>query len=426
MVNNQMSLWKNLKKIGQKVGPGIITGASDDDPSGILTYLQSGFLFGFKTLWLALINLPFMISVQEMSARLGYATDKGLARLIKENFRPWVLYLIAAASVIVITVNIGADLLAVGTVLQEISGLATAFWLPVAAALILLFTVVLSYPKFAAVLKWLSLSLFFYVAVVFVVHIDWFAVLKATVLPSISFNKDFIMLFAAFFGTTVSPYLFFWQASEETEDRDEATREKKLKRFLVTKNELKHLRRDTVLGMLFSEVTTWFIVVAAAGLFFMVGPQVITSFAQASAVLKPLLGPYAFLVFALGIIGTGLLAIPVLSGSIGYILAEIFNFKEGMNKTWREAKSFYVVIIAATVVGLAMNLLGFDPVRLLIVTAVLYTIITPPIVWLVIKLANKKEVLGERRNTPFANFWAYCTFLFSIFVAAAYLIVTFL
>ncbi|MCL4403833.1 Nramp family divalent metal transporter [Patescibacteria group bacterium] len=421
-----MSFWKRLKNIGSKVGPGIVTGASDDDPSGILTYLQSGFAFGFRTLWLALVNLPFMISIQEMSARLGYATDKGLARLIKEHFRPGILRFVATTSIIVIVVNIGADLLAVGTVLRELVGWPVAVWLFITAGVILLFTISLSYPKFAAVLKWLTLSLLFYVAVAFVIHIDWLTALKATVWPQIAWNKDFVELMAAFFGTTVSPYLFFWQASEEVEDREESSRERKLKRFLVTKNELKHLRRDTAVGMIFSEVTTWFIVVSAAGLFFAHGPTQILSFAQASEVLRPLLGPLAFVAFALGIVGTGLLAVPVLAGSVGYILSEMFGWAEGMNKTWREARSFYLVIVAATAVGLALNLFGFDPVRLLIATAVLYTIITPPLVWVIIKLANKKEVLGDRTNTPWANFWAYLTLLFSIFVAAAYLIVTFL
>ena len=420
-----MSFWKRLKKIGQKVGPGIVTGASDNDPSGGLTYLQSGFAFGFKTLWLALVNLPFMISIQEMSARLGYATDKGLARLIKEHFHPSVLRLVAITSVIVITVNIGADLLAVGTVFHELVGLPTALWLFATAALVLFFTIFFSYPKFAAVLKWLTLSLFFYVATVFVIHINWGEAFLATIVPHVTWDKDFVMLMAAFFGTTVSPYLFFWQASEEVEDREETTREKHLRRFLVTKNELKHLRRDTASGMIYSEVTTWFIIVAAAGLFFAHGPQMILNFTQASEVLRPLLGPFAFIAFALGIIGTGLLAIPVLAGSVGYILSEMFGWVEGMNKTWREARSFYLVIVTATAVGLALNLFGFDPVRLLIATAVLYTIITPPLIWVIIKLANKKEVLHERTNTPWANFGAYATFLFSVFVAAAYLVITF-
>ncbi len=421
-----MSLWKDLKKFGQKVGPGVITGASDDDPSGILTYLQSGFAFGFRTLWLALVNLPFMISIQEMSARLGYATDQGLARLIRNHFRPWVLYAVSTASIVVITINIGADLLAVGSVLNELFGVGTIFWLPVVAALILFFTVVLSYPRFAAVLKWLTLSLLFYVAVVFFVHIDWLSALRSTIVPDIVWNKDFVVLFAAFFGTTVSPYLFFWQASEEAEERDEIMRERKLKKFLVTKNELKHMRRDTVLGMIFSETVTWFIVVASAGLFFMHGPETIMNFAQASAVLRPLLGSFAFVAFAIGIIGTGLLAIPVLAGSVGYILAECFRWTEGMNKTWREAKSFYTVIIAATVVGLGMDLLGFDPIKLLIITAVLYTVITPPLIWVIVKLANKRSILRDKVNTPWANFWGYATFLFSVFVAVAYLAVTFL
>ncbi len=418
----KLSLFKRIKKIGSKVGPGIITGAADDDPSGILTYLQSGFLYGFKILWLAFLALPFMISIQEMAGRIGYVTDKGLVRIIKDHYSKAFLYFIAIISVVVITMNIGADLLAVGTVMENMIPISRLFWVPLAALVVLVSTVFLSYPKFASVLKWLTISLFFYVAAALYIKIDWGEVLRATFLPSIVLNKDFIMLVAAFFGTTISPYLFFWQADEEVEDRDEEKTERKLKRFLVTKNELKHLRKDTIFGMIFSEMVTWFILVSAGGLAVLKGPQLIISFEQASSVLRPLLGPYAFVIFSLGIIGTGLLAVPVLSGSIGYMLSEVFNWREGMNKTWREAKSFYVVIIASTLVGVTMTFLKVDPIAALIYTAVLYTLITPPIVFVIMKIANNKEIMRDKANGHLANTFGWLTFAFALIVACVYLV----
>ncbi len=417
----KLSLFKKVKSIGSKVGPGIITGAADDDPSGILTYLQSGFLYGFKILWLAFLALPFMISVQEMAGRIGYVTDHGLVRIIKDHYSKTLLYFIAVISVVVITMNIGADLLAVGTVLETLVPLGVVLWVLIAALAILFFTVFLSYPRFASVLKWLTLSLFFYVATAFFVHIDWGSVFRATFVPVFLPDKDFIMLVAAFFGTTISPYLFFWQADEEVEDRDEEKGKRKLKRFLVTKNELKHMRRDTALGMVFSEIITWFILVSAGGLAVAKGSAVITTFQEASSVLRPLLGPYAFIIFSIGIVGTGLLAVPVLAGSIGYMLAEIFNWREGMNKTWREAKSFYLVIALSTLAGVCMTVLRIDPIAALIYTAVFYTIITPPIVFIILRIANNRSIMHEKTNGIVANVFGGLTFVFALAVAVAYL-----
>lgn len=415
----RISLWKRVRKIGNKVGPGIITGAADDDPSGILTYLQSGFLYGFKILWMAFLALPFIIAMQEMAARIGYVTDKGLVKVIREHYAKGFLYFIAVISIVVITMNIGADLVAVGTVLNVLAPVSVFFWVPLAAFIIFVFTIFLSYPTFASVLKWLTLSLFFYIVAALSTPIGWLTILQSTFIPAIDFNKNYILLLAAFFGTTISPYLFFWQADEEVEERNEQKKERKLKRFLVTKNELKHLRKDTVLGMIFSEVITWFIVVTAGGLALANGPQMITTFEQASTVLRPLLGNGAFVVFSLGIIGTGLLAIPVLAGSIGYMLSEIFGWVEGMNKTWREAKNFYIVMVASAVSGVVMVLLGVNPVTALIYTAVFYSIITPPIVYVIMDIANNRKIMGEKTNGPLANIFGWLTFFFSLLVAAA-------
>jgi len=417
-----MKFWEKLKKIGRGAGPGLITGASDDDPSGILTYLQSGFVLGFRMLWLTLFSLPLMYAVQEMSARIGYVTDKGLMRVIKDHYPKWILYFIGAISTVVITINIGADLSAVSTVAEHLSSISKFFWLPAASILILFFTIFLSYPKFAGALKWLTLSFVFYIITAFYLKVDWLSALKATILPSFSFNKEYILLFAAFLGTTISPYLFFWQADEEVEERDEEKKEKHLKKFLVTKNELKHLRRDTFFGMFFSQFITWFIIAAAGQVAGLYNLTAVTDFNQASLVLRPLLGQFAFLIFALGIIGAGLLAIPVLAGSIGYMLSEIFNWREGINKTFREAKGFYVVMVIATVVGVLMNFLNLDPIQLLIYTAVLYTIITPPIIFLIVRIANNKAIMRDKTNSRTSNVLAWITIAVTSLAALAYLI----
>lgn len=409
-----MKVIEKIKKLGKSVGPGIITGASDDDPSGILTYLQSGFVLGFRMLWLAVFCLPFMYVMQEMASRIGYVTDKGLMKVIKEHYPRWILYIVGAISVVVITVNIGADLLAIGVVSEKLTSISRFFWLPAAGILISFFTIFLSYPKFASIMKWLIVSLFFYIIAAFYMGIDWKRAFLATIIPSFSFDKEFLILFTAFLGTTISPYLFFWQADEEVEERNEEKKEKHLKRFLVTKNELKHLRKDTFWGMFFSQLVTWFIVAAAGQAAVVYGAKEIVSFDQAALVLRPLLGGSAFFMFSLGIIGTGLIAVPVLAGSVGYALSEIFNWKEGINKTFRQARGFYMIIIAATLMGITMNFLNLDPIKLLIYTAVLYTIITPPLIFLIIRISNNKKIMGKRTNSWTSNIFGWLIFAITL------------
>ncbi|MGC9610839.1 MAG: divalent metal cation transporter [Minisyncoccia bacterium] len=417
-----MNLWEKSRKIAKSAGPGIITGAADNDPSGILTYLQSGFVYGFKALWLAIFYLPLMYAVQEMAGRIGFVTDKGLVKVIKEHYPRWILYTVGFTSAFVIMVSIGADLLAIGVIAEKFSDITRFFWLPAVSVFILFFTVFLSYPKFAGALKWLTLSLLFYVATAFCVHVDWLSALKATVSPSLIFNKEYVILFAAFLGTTISPYLFFWQADEEVEERDEEKKEKHLKRFLVTKNELKHLKKETFLGMFFSQVITWFVIVVAGQTAVVYGIREITNFDQASLVLQPLLGNFAFIIFGLGIIGAGLLAVPVLAGSVGYVLSEVFNWEEGINKTFREARGFYLVIIIATFIGVAFNFLGLDPVQILIDAAVLFAFITPPLIYLVIHIANNKKIMRDKTNSPLSNFLGWSAFVVSALAVITYVI----
>jgi len=408
------------RKITQKIGPGIITGASDDDPSGILTYLQAGTVMGLQALWTALLTLPLMYSIQEMCGRLGMVTDKGLLRLIKEHYSRLVLVVIALVSVFAITFNLGADLLAVGVVLEKLVGLSRYIWLPVVAGVVVFCTIQFSYHRLARVLKWLTFSLFCYVIVVFFLHLDWGKVLLATIWPHFTLSKESILLVAAILGTTISPYLFFWQASEEVEERDQSVTQKSLKHFVVTKHELKLLKEDTFVGMLFSNVVTWFIIAGASHLNTAYGLKEITDFDQASMVLKPLLGNFSYLMFSLGIIGTALLAIPVLAGSVGYILAELFGWQEGMNKKFHEARGFYWAIAGATILGLLVTVIGFDPVTLLVYAAVFYAIITPPLVFLILHLANRPTLMRHKINSPISNVLGYATLIFSSLAVVFY------
>jgi NRAMP (natural resistance-associated macrophage protein)-like metal ion transporter len=409
-----MKLTERLKKISKGIGPGVITGASDDDPSGILTYLQGGFMFGFKTLWLTVFCFPLMYALQEMSARIGYVTGKGLVRIFKDYYPRWILYLVVLVSAAVITTNIGANLLALGVILERLTLISRFFWIPAGAVFILFFTIFFSYPKFASFMKWLVISLFFYVAVVFYLGIDWFEALKSTFIPHFSFEKEFLIIFCAFLGTTISPYLFFWQADEEVEERVEQKKERRLKRFLVTKNELKHLKEDTFWGMFFSQLISWFIIVSSGYMAITYGSKEIVNFDQAAEVLKPLLGDYSFFFFSIGILGSTFIAVPVLAGSIGYALSEVFGWEEGINKTFREAKGFYGIIIAACFLGVIMNFSNFDPIKLLIYTAVLYTIITPLLVFMILKIANNKKIMKEKTNSFLSNFFGWITFLVTL------------
>jgi NRAMP (natural resistance-associated macrophage protein)-like metal ion transporter len=406
----------------KKLGPGVITGASDDDPSGILTYLQAGTVLGLKTVWMSVLTLPLMYGIQEMCARIGLQTDHGLMRLIKQRYSKSILYIVALVSTVVITVNIGADLSAMGTVMGDMVGGNRLSWLVLFAIIIIFSTIKLSYHKLARILKWLTLSLFCYVLTVFFIKIDWLEALRATITISLDWSKESVMLMTAILGATISPYLFFWQANEEAEERDEITNNHPLKRFIVTKHELKMLKEDVFLGMLFSNLVTWFIIVGASRLSSLYGVDEITNFNQAALVLKPLLGPAAYFMFGLGIIGTGLLAIPILAGCVGYIIAEVFGWNEGMSKTFRQAEGFYIAIAAAVIMGVAINFLHLDPVELLIYAAVLYTIVTPPLIYFILRLANDRKLMGHHVNSWASNTLGVLTLVVMSVAAIAYII----
>ncbi|MCL5006909.1 MAG: divalent metal cation transporter [Patescibacteria group bacterium] len=412
---------KNSKTFSNKIGPGIITGVADDDPSGVLTYIQSGLVLGAASFWLALFMLPMMYSVQEMSGRLGLKSGKGLMGLIKDNCRPLVFWVIALSSAAVIIINIGADLLAMSIIGESLIGLSRFIWLPFIALLIICGMVFLSYKRFAEIMKWLTLSLIFYIIAVFYMRVPWLPTLKATLLPSISFGANSLMLIAAILGTTISPYLFFWQSSEEVEEEKEKTEEGHRK-YVITSRRIRDLREDTFIGMLFSEIGAWFMMVGGAQLFRLYHISQINNFNQVALVLKPALGPAAYLIFGLGIIGVGAIAIPTLAGSVGYIFAEAFGWKEGINKKFKEASRFYLTIIIAMLAGLAINVLHLNPVQLLIYTAVLYTIITPPLVYLLLKLASNQKIVGNKTTPPIIQYIGIATLIAMTASAIGYLL----
>lgn len=404
---------KKLKKFLRILGPGFITGASDDDPSGIGTYSQTGALLGLTQLWTALFTFPLMTVVQEMCGRIGLVTGHGLAGVMKRHYSKPILYVAVFLLVVANTINIGANLGAMAASAQLLIDVPFIFWLIFMTVIILVLEIFVSYKTYVKVLKYLAMSLLAYIATAFVVKVDWLEALKHTLIPTIEFSREYMMNIVAIFGTTISPYLFFWQANEEVE---EEIAHHKLRRSgkgipKVTPKDLSHLRVDTVVGMFFSNITMWFIIVTAATVLNANGVTNIDSAHQAAEALRPLAGDFAFLLFATGIIGTGLLAVPILSGSASYAIAESFDWKAGLYLKLRRAHGFYGVITIATLVGLLINFLGFNPIQTLYYTAVINGIVAPPLLIMILLIANNKGVMRGRTNNWFQNTLALITIL---------------
>lgn len=415
---------KGLEKLLSKIGPGVITGASDDDPSGIATYSIAGAQAGYSTLWTAFLTFPLMSAIQEMSARIGLVTGKGLTGLMRKYYPKIILYPIAFLAVFSITINIGAD----------ISGMAESARLviPIHSTLLSLFSTILvvvllikfSYKAIASSLKWLTFALFSYIFAGLITKQDWLSILYHTIVPTIHFDTQFLALVVGILGTTISPYLFFWQTSEEVEEKLESGEIKKNRQIqIVTKHELKGMREDVTLGMFFSNLVMFFIIATTASTLFTGGYHEIQTAHQAASALRPFAGDLAFLLFALGVVGTGLLAIPVLAGAAAYIVSETFGWKEGLNRKFHEAKSFYLVIIVSTAIGFLVNLIGFNPFKLLFYTAVIYGVISPILIAIILHLANKKEIMGVRKNGVLSNTLGGLT-LFIMALAAVFLMLS--
>lgn len=388
-----------IRKTWRILGPGLITGASDDDPSGIATYSQAGAGFGLATLWTALITFPLMAAVQEMCARIGIVTQEGLTVTLRKKYPKGILYLMAVFSFPAITLNIGADIQGMGAVANLlIPGIPSFVFSTVFTGLLVFCIIRFPFRKLAAVLKWLCLSLLLYVVVPFLVHADWMEVIKSTLVPTIRFDKEFLEILVAILGTTISPYLFFWQATMEAEDMTHNHR-----KIIVNKRILGNMQMDIDFGMLFSNLVMFFIILTTGVVLYNAGIRQIDTVGQAAKALEPLTGHLTYVLFAVGIIGTGFLAIPVLAGSLSYILAETFNWKEGLDKKFHQAKGFYITLIVSLVIGLSLEFLGISPIQSLIYTAVLYGLTAPVMIAIILHICNNKKVMGEFTNKRWSN-----------------------
>ena len=396
---------KRVKKCLKVLGPGFITGSSDDDPSGIATYAQTGARFGYNLLWASLFTLPLMVIAQEMCGRIGMVTGKGLSKIIREHYCRPLLYCTVALLFLANTVNIGADLAAMAASAQLIFPLPFVLLLLAMTFLTLFLEIFVPYKTYANYLKYLTISLFAYILAAFAVKQDWGKIAYATFIPTISTSKDYIINIVAFLGTTISPYLFFWQAGEEIE---EEVASHKLKAIgggkpKVTKYDINRLRADTFLGMFFSNLVTFFIIITAAGTLGTHGFLNIETADQAAQALRPLAGDLAFLLFAIGIIGTGLLAVPVLAGSLSYAMAEAFGFREGLYLKLKKAHGFYGVITLATLLGLLINVTPVKPFTMLYYAAILNGICAPPLLLLILAIGNNQKIMGKYTNSSFSN-----------------------
>jgi NRAMP (natural resistance-associated macrophage protein)-like metal ion transporter len=413
-----------LRNLLRRLGPGFITGASDDDPSGIATYSQIGAQFGYSQLWTALFSTPLMIAAQEMCGRIGLVTGKGLAAVIRERFPRHVLYAVVGLLCIANTVNIGADLGAMAATIQLFVGIPSWFLLIAFVGLIVVLEVFVPYHRYATFLKYLTLSLFAYIATAFVVQQDWGAILRATLLPSLSFSSDYLLALVAVLGTTISPYLFFWQADEEVEEEVAQRKIPAMGEGIpeVPFRAVRRMRFDTAAGMVFSNVAMFFIIVTAASTLGTAGIVNVGTAAEAAEALQPLAGSFTFVLFALGIVGTGLLAIPVLAGSAAYAVSEAVGWREGLYRKFHRARGFYGVIIIATAVGLLANFLPIPPFRMLYYAAAVNGVLAPPLLYFILRIANRRDIMGVYANGPLANIAGSITILAMGIAAVAFLV----
>lgn len=379
-----------------KLGPGLITGAADDDPSGIATYSQAGAQFGLNMLWSLFFTYPLMVSVQAISARIGRVTGRGLTANLRDIFPAWAVFALVLALFVANTVNIGADLAAIGAAGELLAGRGQLVFTAIAAIVSTALQVFVPYHRYVHVLKWLSFALLTYVCIVFSVKIDWGQVGSHLIMPRLPLSADALTVILAVFGTTISPYLMYWQSSEEVEDMELKNRpELKKAEPRAAERELRRINLDTIIGMGVSNIIAFFIVLTTAVTLNQSGHTDIQTSAQAAQALKPIAGQFAFLLFSLGLIGTGLLSIPTLAGSTGYAAAELMNWNEGLEKQVPEAKGFYAIIVSSMVIALGIVFSPLDPIKALFWSAVLNGIIAVPILGATMVLANRRDEMGR-------------------------------
>ncbi|HEY5695860.1 MAG TPA: divalent metal cation transporter [Candidatus Saccharimonadales bacterium] len=387
------------KKFWHMLGPGLTTGASDDDPSGIGTYSQTGAQFGFQLLWLAAFTYPLLAIVQEMCARIGLVTGRGLASAIRTHFPRKVMYTAALLLLAANTFNIGADLGAMAKAMQLLWPQLNFSFLVVAFMLVSLFLQIFTpYARYSRYLKWLALVLFAYVASALLANLDWGDVLRHATVPTITFSKDQIFLICGILGTTISPYLFFWQTSQEVEEEIMQGQSTVAQRKGTDKRSIKSMRIDIWSGMLLSNLAMFFIIAACGALLNGHGITNIATAAEAAEALRPFAGDATYFLFAIGIIGTGLLAIPVLAGSSSYALSEAFGWKEGLYRDLKHAKAFYGVIILSLLIGLGLNFVGLDPMKALVYAAVANGVVAPVVLCLIVLISSNRKIMGEWVN----------------------------
>lgn len=408
-----MKITNKLRRFWRILGPGLISGASDDDPSGIATYSQAGASFGLSTLWTGLIAFPLMASIQQMCAKIGLVTSLGLTGALKKNYPRPILYLMLLFSFPAIVMNIGADIAGMGAVGNLlVPSIDATFFSVVFTVILLVLIIYLPYQKIVASLKYLCTVLLVYLIVPFLYKQDWLLVLKSTFIPTIKFNKEFISILVGILGTTISPYLFFWQATMEVEEMSH-----KKKHLMVDKKIINEMKQDVDFGMSFSGLVMYFIILTTGTVLYNGGVHQINTVEQAAMALKPLAGDLAYLLFAIGVIGTGLLAIPVLSGSLSYIISETFGWEQGLDKKFHEAKAFYMVIAISLVLGLSLNYSGISPIKALIYTAILYGLTAPVLIAIILHICNNKKVMGDLTNSRTSNILGFSALV--IMTAAA-------
>ena len=417
-------MFSQLKKFWKSLGPGLVTGAADDDPSGIAVYAIAGAKFGLAVLWTALATLPFIIVIERMAGRIGLISGRGLAGNMKRHYPQWMLVsitLMLAGSTII---NIGADIAGMAAALNLLIPFPPIFLSALISGTITLLLIFLSYRHIAKYLKWVAIVLFSYIIAAFLVSEPWKEIAYRTFVPQIIFSKDYLAIIVAIFGTTISPYLFFWQASEVVEEErvhhhlkgdvsmiPSTKPPKSYHSPAILKNEIGFMYNDLYYGMAFSNIITFFIIVLSAATLHANGFFNVTTIEEIAQILKPLAGPYANLLFLVGLVASGILAIPVLAGSAAYAISEVFGWREGFDNNFSSAKGFYFILVASTLLGLLIPALGLHPVKILYYTAIIFGVISPFVILLVIHMANNPKIMGKFTSRNYSNVIAYVLFL---------------
>jgi NRAMP (natural resistance-associated macrophage protein)-like metal ion transporter len=403
----------------KNLGPGLITGAADDDPSGISTYSVAGATTGLSTLWLALITTPMMAVVQGMCARIAMVTGVGLAGVMRRRFPNWLAFSLAGLVVVANTFNVGADLAGMAASAHMVAGLPVLVWVAAFAVVLILTEFYCSYRLLSGIFKWLTLALFAYVITAFLVRPDWWMILRHAVVPEFHTDGHWITTVVGVLGTTISPYLFFWQSSLMVEEEKVLGRSTVAQRKGATKAEIADAHADVNTGMFFSNLVMFFIIATTAVTLGAHGKHDIATAQDAAEALRPLAGNFAYLLFMLGMVGTGLLAIPVLAGSSAYVAAEMFSFRAGLDETPRRAPRFYAILGAGIALGMILNLVGMDPIKALFWSAVFNGVAAVPLVFAIVTIASDRKLMGRWTSSLLARFWGWLTFLLMAVAAIA-------